>query len=137
MLRGQAFREFDKLQSQYGGAANNHLKLIQEVLLEYFFRINALSKQKRAMRRAMRKPQIMAFKRFAARLTEINNFLPLFPGSDASKKMEMENLNEILLHAVPNGWTKQSYLQGWVFDLKNYRETCAMFERIEVSEQVY
>ena len=76
----------------------------------------------------------MTFKSFAARLKEINNFLPLFPGSDASKKMEMEELNEILIHAVPNGWAKQSYLQGWDFELKTYRETCTMFKRMEVAE---
>ena len=29
MLRGQALMEFDKIQAQYGGATNNHLKLIQ------------------------------------------------------------------------------------------------------------
>ena len=50
MLSGQALREFDKLQSQYRGATNNRLKLIQEGLLEYFFPINSLSKQRRAMK---------------------------------------------------------------------------------------
>ena len=54
------------------------------------------------IRRAMRRPQSITFKRFAARLTEINNFLPIFPGLDAFKKIEMEELNKILLHAVPN-----------------------------------
>ena len=48
----------------------------------------------------------------------------------------MEDLNKIILHAVPNAWAKQSYLQGWDFELKNYRETCVMFERTEVAEQV-
>ena len=56
MLRGQSLREFDELQSQHGGATINHIKLIQEGLLEYFFPINSLSKQKRAMGRAMCKP---------------------------------------------------------------------------------
>ena len=56
----------------------------------------------------MRKPQSMTFKRFAERLTEMNNFLMLFPGSEASKKMEMEELNEILLDAVTKAFTKQS-----------------------------
>ena len=102
MLRGQALKEFDKIQSQHGGVTNNHLNIIQEGLLEYFFSINSLSKQKHAMRRAMRTPQSMTFKHFAARLMEMNNFLPLFPGSDASEKMEMEELNKILLHAVPD-----------------------------------
>ena len=54
------------------------------------------------MRREMRTPQSMTFKHFAARLMEMNNFLPLFPGLDASEKMEMEELNKILLHAVPD-----------------------------------
>ena len=128
--------EFDKIQAQYGGATNNHLKLIQEGLLEYLFPINVLPKQNSAMRRAMRKSWSMNFKRFAARLTEINNFLPLLPWSDASNKMEMEELNEILLHEVPNGWSKQSYLQGWDFELNTYRETCSIFDHMEVDEQV-
>ena len=32
---------------------------------------------------------------------------------------------------------KQSYLQGWDFEMKTYRETCAMFERMEIAEQMY
>ena len=62
------------------------------------------------MRRATRKHQSMTLKRFGARLTEINNFLPIFPGSDASNKMEAGELNNIILHKVPNVWTKKSYL---------------------------
>ena len=116
---------------------NNHLQLIQESLLEYFFHINALYRQKRVMRRAIRKPWIMTFKHFVARLTEINNFLLLFPVSDVSNKMEMEEINDILFHAVSNRWAKQAYLQGWYFEMKTYRETCAMFDRMEVTEQVY
>ena len=68
MLCGQALREFDSLQSQYGGLTNNHPKIIQEGLIDYLFPINSLSKKKRVMRRAMRKTQSMTFKRFAARL---------------------------------------------------------------------
>ena len=39
-------------------------------------------------------------------LIEINNLVPILPGSDATKKMFPEELNEILLRAVPNGWSK-------------------------------
>ena len=46
MLRGQTLREFDKLQSQYGGTTNNLLKLIQEGFLDYFSPINFLSNKK-------------------------------------------------------------------------------------------
>ena len=61
-------------------------------------------------------------KRFAARMTELVNYLPLFPGSDGTKKMEEEELNMILLHVIPKGWTKQAYPKGWDFEGKNSRE---------------
>ena len=67
------------------------------------------------MKREMCKPCDMPFKRFAEGLTEINKFIPLLTGSDASKNMPLEDLNEILLHLVPNGWENQSYMQGWEF----------------------
>ena len=50
------------------------------------------------MRHAIRKPCDMLFNNFAAQLTESNNFLPLLPGSDATKNMPPEELNEILLY---------------------------------------
>ena len=89
---------------------NTHLKFIQEGLLSYFFTINALSKQKREMRRAMHKPQDIPFKCFSTRITELNNYLPLFLRYSTTKKIPPEELNEILLNAVPNGWAKQVYL---------------------------
>ena len=56
----------------------------------------------------MRKPCDMPLKRFAAQLTEINNFLHILPSFDAKKNMTNEELKEILLHALPNGWENQS-----------------------------
>ena len=79
--------------------------------------MNAIYKKKHAMRRAMRKPCNISFKRLTARLTEINNFLPIFPGSDPTKKTPPEELNDKFLHAAPNGWERQSYLQGWDFEM--------------------
>ena len=68
---------------------------------------------------------------------EMNNFLPLLPGSEDSKKIKTEELNEIISHAVTNGWANQCYPQGWDFEINIYRETGAMFERLEVNEHVY
>ena len=105
----------DKIAIQNSGTTSAHLKFIQKGLFDYFPPINALSKQKRVMRRAMRKPQYLPFKRFAAWLTELKNYLPLFPGSTASKNMPPKEPNEILLHAVFNVWEKQAYIQGYYF----------------------
>ena len=86
LLCGSSLREFDELELQ-GNTTNNHLKLITKGLLDYFSPMNGLSKQKRAVRRAMRKPRDMSFQRFAAQLMGINNFLHIFPGSEPTKKM--------------------------------------------------
>ena len=51
--------------------------------------------------------------------------------------MPPEYLNEILLCNVTKGLENQSYLQGQDFKGKTYKETCNMFERMEISEQVY
>ena len=51
--------------------------------------------------------------------------------------MPLEDLNEILLHAVPNGWEKKFYIHGWDFDTKSYKAMCQLFERIEVAEKIY
>ena len=113
MLCGEALRELDFIANQVGNTTNAHLKQIKEVLLRYFFPINALNKKKRAMRRAMTKPRDLQFKRFAARLTELNNHLPLLPGSRVAKNMDPEELNNILLTPSPTlGHTNPTYRDG-------------------------
>ena len=42
-----------------------------------------------------------------------------------------------LIHAIPNVWKTQAYLYGWDFEEKSYRETCEMFERMEIAKHVY
>ena len=89
------------------------------------------------MCRAMRKTQGTLFDIFAARLVQINKYLPFFTGSIEDKKMALEELNYILIHAVPNGWANQSHLQKWYYEGKTYKETCKIFERMEIAKQVY
>ena len=88
------------------------------------------------MRQAMHKPQDILFKRFADRLTELNNYLPLLPGSSATKNIPPEELNKILQHAVPNGLAKQAYLQGWGFEMKIYKATCKLFKIMNTAEKI-
>ena len=79
----------------------------------------------------------MLFNHFTERLTEINNFLNLLPGLDTTKKVTHEEINDILIHTMTNGWYKQDYLQGCEFDMKTFRQTCTIFKQIEIAEQVY
>ena len=79
--------------------------------------MNVLSKQKRAIRREKRKPFDISFKRFTSKQTEINNFLPLFPGSDPTKNMPTEELHDILLHALPKSWENSPTFKGGILQL--------------------
>ena len=77
----------------------------------------------------MGKPRDIPFKYFTARLKEIKNFIWIFPGSDTSKNISPGEINEVLLHAVTNGWAKYSYQQIWDFETNTFGVTCAMFEQ--------
>ena len=72
----------------------------------------------------MRKPQDLPMKIFTTWMTELKNYVTLFPISSVSKKMSPEELNDILLHTVPNVWAKQANLQG-------------MCKHMEITEKVY
>ena len=137
MLRREALREFNVLSSQVGSTTNGNIKLIKEGLIGYFSPINEINNHKCAMRHAMGKPPYLLFKIFAARLTELNNYLPFFPGLIAANKMDPEELNKILLHAVPNLWVKKAHVKGWDFEGRSYKETCEMFKRMEIAEAIY
>ena len=41
---------------------------------------------------------------YSAKLTEFNKFIPLFLRSDELSKMEQDELKNILLKYIPNGW---------------------------------
>ena len=68
LIRGEVLREFEELEIQVSSMTNKHLNFIKEDLLEYLLPINALSKQKRVMCCAIRKPWDPDFKIFAAQL---------------------------------------------------------------------
>ena len=76
----------------------------------------------------------MPFKIFVVRLADINNYISLFPGSDKSKTMDEAELNKILLHYVPNIWSKQYYLQGWDLDIKTFKAACSIFKITKIAE---
>ena len=106
LLRGETFQDLDNPEIQNNGTTNTHFKEIQEGLIDYFFPMNAIIKQKRAMRRYMNKPFTLIMKRPTSRIMDLNNYLPLLPRSNDSKNKEEEELNKILLHVVPNSCSK-------------------------------
>ena len=51
--------------------------------------------------------------------------------------MPPEEITDILLHNVPNCWETKFYLQGRNFEGKTYKETCEMFDTMEIAGKVY
>ena len=51
--------------------------------------------------------------------------------------MDPEELSKIVIHAVPNSWKKQSYIQGWDFEGRSYKDKCDMFKCMEIVEAIY
>ena len=76
------------------------------------FPVNTLSK-KNVMRRGKRKLQELKVRRYAARLIDLNKYLAAFPGAKASDNIGEMEINGILLKSMPNGWSKQAYVQGF------------------------
>ena len=85
----------------------------------------------------MRKPRDIQLNRFASRLTELNKYLTIFPGTNNTKNMVPEELNEILLQSTLSSWARQAYIQGWDFEEITYKDTCNIVERMETAEAIY
>ena len=102
-----------------------------------FFPVNLLSKQKRAIRRCMKKPRSLKVRRYAAHLIDLNECLVSFPVATMDDKIGVTELNEIILNSTPNSWSKQAYVQG--FDCKSipFKKSVNMFERMEIAESIY
>ena len=113
LVRGEALRQFDLL---YAEMENKDISSNVDYLLKglawYFFSVDLLSKQNRAMRRCMIKPHRFKVKRYAARLSYLNDYLASFTGSTMTDKIGFTELNDILLNSMPNSWPKQVYVQG-------------------------
>ena len=95
-----------------------------------------LEKQKRFMRRKMRKPYGMTTRQYVNHLQRINEselpYLPPFRGDDASFKSE--EFKEIILFGIPNRWKKE--MDKFDFDpfSKTVMELVEFCERMEASD---
>ncbi len=81
---------------------------------ETVFPFRALSNQKLWMRRGMKKPKELSFRKTAAAVVRLNNSLPLFPGATASDKFSDEEIVELLEWSIPATWRTKFDLDGYV-----------------------
>ena len=89
------------------------------------------------MRRRMRNPCGLKVKRYMDGLIDLNEYLDLLPGEIMSSKIEVIELNEILINGMRNIWIKQAYLQGFDCKYINFNKSVNMFERMKILEYIY
>ena len=113
-----------------------HKAGIKEVLLDALpYKI--LQKQKRYMRRFMRKPKDMKVRVYAAHMMKINNDeLPQLPPFRHNQEFDKEELTEIVLYGVPMSWQREMDRQNFDPDLQTYRDLIDFCERMEATDEV-
>ena len=93
----------------------------------YFFPVNSLSKQKRVMRRGVRKPRVLKLRCYAARLIYLDDYLDSFTGGNLTEKIGLTELNEVLLNSMTNIWSKQVYVQGFECEYITFKSMLTCF----------
>jgi hypothetical protein len=80
LMDGDALSEFENFVTaeQLTQTVNNFNRAMEEVA-KHVFPTQAAKLQKRYLRRFVCKPLTMNVRKFAARIQEINNYLPFFP----------------------------------------------------------
>jgi hypothetical protein len=104
------------------------LHAVAETVLPF----RALSNQKLWMRRGMKKPRELSFRKTAAAVGRLNNSLPLFPGGTDADKFSDEEIVELLEWSIPQAWRTKFDLDGYIptsFTKARLVTECKILER--------
>ena len=95
-----------------------------------------LNKVKRDLRRNIRKPLGMNVREYFTRFLRINHDeLPFLPPFGNNQSFQNDEVNDIILQAVPKSWTREMDRQGRDPDLMDPHSLISFFEQIETSEE--
>jgi len=109
LLIGDALSVFNSALLELGvNETNQSYELCMDALGRHVFPKRASQLQKRYMRRFIRKPADMTTKTFAARLQELNTYLPKFPtaapGLASVNKLDDDEIVNIMEFVMPRQW---------------------------------
>ena len=85
----------------------------------------------------MKKPSYLKFRRSAARMNNLNEYLSILPRAKTSDKICDTELNELLLNSMTNSWSRQAYVQGFDCETITFTTATNMFENMEIAESIY
>jgi hypothetical protein len=115
----------------------NSVKFGFECVIQYMSPHKVLAKQKRWMRRNMRKPADMSVREYANRLITINNDelteLPPFDG--ANQRLSDDEIIDILTSGIPKSWIREMDKQNFDPTEGTITEVLNFCERMESSEE--
>ena len=94
----------------------------------------ALEIQKLWMRRKMRKPNDMPFRKMAAAVVRINNSIPYFPGATNLDKFDEAEIIELLEWSIPQNWRNKFDLEGYIPSLEPRATLLLKCEALECNE---
>jgi hypothetical protein len=137
LLRGDALRVFNNKASKLADEEPASLVLSMNELGKHVFPVRALAKQKRYMRRFIRKPLLLKAREFLACLTEMNDDLEFFPPYAVSQKLAADEMLEIVEFSLPVKWQKKMVEHDFdcsgktiddIIDFAERQETIEAFE---------
>ena len=109
-LKGDALRVFDlKARSTLDASGNilvseDALNGSMMAVTQHIFPRNALARQKRWMRRWMKKPREMSARQFAARVMEIVSKFPKYPGYRPEHAVPEDEVADMVVTGCPFSW---------------------------------
>jgi hypothetical protein len=126
ILRGESLTGFEEKIEELTNVTNDDgttdtIEVTEEIVEEGLnavakttFPHRALETQKLWMRRGMKKPKELSFRKTAAAVGRLNNCLPLFPGGSESDKFTTTEIVELLEWSIPKAWRTKFDLDGYV-----------------------
>ena len=136
LIEGDALAAFNEEAARHRTMTNANLETSLNAVTAHVFPAQALRTQKRYMRRFLRKPREMATRKWAARVQEINSYLPSFPvepGTEAASLPEDEVL-DILEFGIPAPWQGAMTLQGFNPQSHSIIDFVQFCERLEMTD---
>ena len=134
LIVGDTLAVFNAAATKRGAESTDNFKLCLRDVTTHVFPQRALNRQKRYMRRYMRKQVGMSTREFAARLAELNAYLADFPPFENDQGLAQDEIIDILEFGVPNAWQRNMVLQGFDPMLHTPSEFVEFCERHEFTE---
>jgi len=134
LLTGTMLARFNTLATAQGAETIAHLDEVLNGMKLPIAGRQSLARQKRFMRRYMRKHKDSSYREWYERFTEINNLLPRFPNAGVNARFDLDEIRDIIYFVIPNTWNAHMLNHNFDIFTSTLDETLEYCERIEEAE---